>query len=67
MQSHSHSMRCWYIYGWSYSNPVPGSSHYGWGSPNQYSYEPFDGGAMNVTTASENRPRNVSLLYCIKF
>lgn len=67
MQSHSHSMRCWYIYGWSYSNAAPASSHWGWGSSNEYSYNSQDGGAMNVTTASENRPRSVALLYCIKF
>lgn len=67
MQAHNHQMRTWYIYGWGYGDAAPAAGHWGWGTSNNRSYEYMYGGSMDVTTAGENRPRNIALRYCIKF
>ena len=74
MPRHRHQTRSWYLYGWGHAQ-VQGGSHFGWGTSNEYTYEPFGGSSGErsidvsggVAEGTDLRVRTIALRYCIKF
>jgi hypothetical protein len=74
MPRHRHQTRSWYLYGWGHAQ-VQGGSHFGWGTSNEFRWEPFGDSANErdidvaggLAQGTDLRPRNVAMRFCIKF